>query len=80
METNLWPYRVLTCDGYVMESSWATLSEALGACRESERASADGFARVITLDGQIIADSDGLRSDPDRYVDAATQTGMYDAW
>lgn len=73
-------YVVLTCNGYQVERRARTLSEAIGMCNELERLSNDGYARVVMLDGRIIADAEGSHSDPERYVDAATQTGMYDAW
>jgi hypothetical protein len=71
-------YLILTCDGYHVECSAKTLREAVGLCNDLERSSNDGFARVVTLYGSIVADAEGSRSDPERYVDAATQTGMYD--
>lgn len=73
-------YSVLTCDGYRVESVWPTLHEAVAECGERERATGDGFARLVSLDGQLIADAEGSYSDPERCMDAATQTGMYDAW
>lgn len=71
-------YRVVTCDGFRVEATWPTLREAIADVRERERSSGDGWARVVTRDGQIIADADGSYSDPERCTDAATQTGMYD--
>lgn len=73
-------YSVLTCDGYRVEARAETLRAAVGLAGDLERQSGDGFARVVSLDGQIVADADGSYSDPERYVDAATQTGMYDGW
>jgi hypothetical protein len=74
-------YYVLTCNGYKVErENIPTLREAIAECIELERVANDGYVRVVTLDGQIVADAEGSHSDPERGMDAATQTGMYDAW
>ena len=71
-------YHVLTCNGYTIEATWPTLHEAITDCDKRERTTGDGYARIVSQDGQIIADADGAYDDPERYTDAATLTGMYD--
>lgn len=73
-------YYVLTCNGYRVEALAATLRQAVGLCQSLERDAGDGYARVVSLDGRIVADAEGSRNDPERSTDAATATGMYDAW
>lgn len=71
-------YHVLTCDGYHVEAVESTMRLAVARCRSLERESGDGYGRVVSHDGRLVADSEGPFSDPEHYVDAATQTGMYD--
>jgi hypothetical protein len=73
-------YHVLTCRNYTVESSFPTLEEAIAECGRSERSSGDNFARIVSHQGQHVADSQGRYSGfGERYVDAATRTGMYDS-
>lgn len=51
---------ILTCNGYTPEASTRDLSDAAGLCALLEEQASDGFARVASHDGQLIADSEGL--------------------
>lgn len=52
-------YYVLTCNGYKIEQSCETLSEAIKVCGQNETASNDGFARVVSHNGKLVADIEG---------------------
>jgi len=52
-------YQVLTCNGYTTEQSCETLSEAISACIHKETVSNDGFVRVVSHNGRLIADCEG---------------------
>jgi hypothetical protein len=69
---------VLTCQGYRVEARADTIEEAIRLCGELERQTKDTFARVVMVDGAIIADAEGLYRGDEGPSDAATSTGMYD--
>jgi len=75
-------YYVLTCNGYTVEATAETLDEAVRLCSERELATLDSYARVVSYDGRLVADADGPREERHGSppYDAATATGMYDAW
>ena len=52
-------YQVLTCNDYITEQSCETLSEAILACIHKETVSNDGFCRVVSHNGRLVADSEG---------------------
>jgi hypothetical protein len=68
---------ILTCNGYRVEATTNSIETAVRMCRELEDASADGYGRVVTQDGVIVADRDGEYPE-EQYVDVATRVGMYD--
>ena len=70
---------ILTCKNYHIEASdLPSVAAAIQQCDALERAADDGYARVVSVDGVMVADADGEWPFESRYVDAATQTGMYD--
>ena len=70
---------ILTCKNYRIEASnLPSMEAAIKACGDLERASNDGYARVVSEDGVMVADADGEWSYEGRGGDAATATGMYD--
>ena len=70
---------ILTCRNYHIEASdLPSVAEAIKQCDALERAANDGYARVVSVDGVMVADAEGEYPYESRYVDAATQTGMYD--
>lgn len=52
-------YHVLTCNGYKIDGTFESLCEAIEYCRARESKTGDGWARVVSCDGQFVADSDG---------------------
>lgn len=52
-------FTILTCDGYTAEETAETLTGAIAACLRRERESGDTFARVVSHNGQLVADSEG---------------------
>lgn len=71
-------YCIITCNGYTVEGTAATLLGAIAECARRETASGDGYARVVSHDGKLVADADGPFPPEEKYVDHATMTGMYD--
>ena len=70
---------ILTCKNYRIEArDLPSMEAAIKACGDLERAANDGYARVVSEDGMMVADADGEYAYESRYVDAATATGMYD--
>lgn len=51
---------ILTCNGYTAECSTRDVSDVAGVCALLEEQNNDGFARVASLDGRLIGDSEGL--------------------
>lgn len=51
---------ILTCDGYTAEASTRDLSDVAGLCALLEEQDAYSFSRVASLDGRLIADSEGF--------------------
>ncbi len=72
-------YYILTCNKYIVEDQATTMDEAVKKCAAREKATKDGYARVVRQDGKLCADADGPYNwhDSPPY-DAATATGMYD--
>jgi hypothetical protein len=52
-------FSVFTCNGYTSEKTTDTLSEAIAYCQMRERDSGDGFARVVSCEGRLVADAEG---------------------
>lgn len=59
-------YYVLTCDGYKTETDsegtalpFSTIDDAVAWCRQREEAVNDGFCRVVTCNGELVADAEG---------------------
>jgi len=73
-------YVVLTCDGYRRETEASTLRSAIRAAIDLERRTKDGFARVVSLDGRLVADAEGAYPREPHVPDAATQRGDYDRY
>jgi len=70
---------VVTCKNYRIEATdLPSVEAAIKQCDALERAANDGYARVVSVDGVMVADAEGEYPYESRYVDAATQTGMYD--
>jgi hypothetical protein len=57
--TSAGAYTILTCNGYVVERRVSTLREAIEACKSTEVAANDTYARVIQQGGRLIGDADG---------------------
>ena len=53
-------FLVKTCNGYRVEEVQSTIERAIAACRRREKDSADGFARVVELNGRHVADAEGV--------------------
>lgn len=70
---------ILTCRNYHIEASdLPSVAVAIKQCAALERAANDGYARVVSVDGVMVADADGEWPYEGRCGDAATATGMYD--
>ncbi len=53
-------YTILTCNGYTAEASTRHASDVAGFCALLEEQSNDGFSRVASCNGQLVADSEGF--------------------
>ena len=70
---------ILTCKNYRIEArDLRSMEAAIKACGDLERAANDGYARVVSEDGVMVADADGEWPYEGRHHDAATATGIYD--
>lgn len=52
-------YSVLTCNRYTSEKTCDTIDEAIAWCAMRERDTNDGYARVVSHDGRLVADTSG---------------------
>ncbi len=72
---------IYKCGGPIEAQCW-TVDEAVKLCNEMELKANDGVCRCGWQEGKLVADAEGptgqhYGSPP---YDAATATGMYDAW
>lgn len=71
---------LLTCRDYSVLSALPHDADAPAECRAAELKLADEYAVVASRDGVLVADADGWWPSEGTQPDAATATGMYDAW